>query len=620
MKLPSIDHIVGEAGRTVRRFPLALLVALVGTIASLILIDTSDGTQPLALYNVLFASVLGFPLLLAVAVSIEAYSFSTRTAALAYTAVLAALGLYACSLPGDIPNAPGMHGARLALLAVAAWLAVFVLPWLRTGRHHGFWQHARALVMRALATALFTGVLYAGLAFALAALENLFGIEIRGERYGELGAFLVGLFATWFFAAGVPRDLEALDGEISYPRGLKIFAQYIVLPIALVYLVILYAYLGKVLVAWDWPRGWVTGLVLGFAATGTFSLLLLFPLRELPGSQWLQRASRWFHALMLPPVVMMFLALFYRIGEYGITEPRYLSLALGVWIVIMSVYGLLRRGPGIKAFAVVLAVMALAASYGPWSAFDVSRASQVGRLHDLLARNTLLVDGTVRKAAAAVPELDARDISSVLAYLRSTHGYDEIESWFDAPLRRAGSDQYIEPSDVASLIGIEYVRSWVSAEGTEISFRANRDAASDVAGFDQLLPSQTLSQFATERAYTGAGITLRASGDFGTLAVLRHDGTAAVDSLHVDMRALAERLVREYASRNVDDVPIEAMTVDAASTTFGVRVIVRIMEVRREDGSTQPRSYNLDVLTRTLPAPAADAAPTAPPPGPQPAR
>jgi hypothetical protein len=615
MKLPSIDHIVGEAGRTVRRFPVALLVALIGTIASLILIDTSDGTQPLALYNVLFACVLGFPLLLAVAVSTEVYPCNTRTTALAHTAVLVALGLYACSLPGDIPNAPEMHGARLALLSVAAWLAVVVMPWLRTGRHHGFWQYARALVVRMLATALFTGVLYAGLAFALAALENLFGIEIRGQRFGELGAFLVGIFATWFFLAGVPRDLDALDGEIAYPRGLKIFAQYIVLPIALVYLVILYAYLGKVLLAWDWPRGWVTGLVLGFAATGTFSLLLLFPLRELPGSQWLQRASRWFHALMLPPVVMMFLALFYRIGDYGITEPRYLALALGVWIVIMSVYGLLRRGPGIKAFAVVLVVMALAASYGPWSAFDVSRASQVGRLHELLARNNLLVDGTVHKATAAVPELDARDISSVLSYLRSTHGYDEIASWFDAPLRKADSDQYIEPSEVASLIGIEYVRSWVSAEGTEISFRANRDAASDIAGFDQLLPSQTLSQFISERTYSGAGITLRASGDFGTLTVVRNEGAAAVDSLHVDMRALAERLVREYVSRNVDDVPLGAMTVDAASTTFGVRVIVRIMEVRREDGSTMPRSYNIDVLTRSLQTQATVTTPSAQSPG-----
>lgn len=617
MKLPSIEHIVGEAGRTVRRFPIALLVALVGTIASLILIDTSDGTQPLVLYNVLFASVLGFPLLLALGVSAERLSFGARTTALAHAAVLVALALYACSLPADIPNAPGMHGARLALLSVAAWLAVVVLPWLRTGNHHGFWQHARALVMRVLAAALFTGVLYAGLAFALAALENLFGIEIRGQRYGELGAFLVGIFGTWFFAAGVPRDLEALDGEITYPRGLRIFAQYIVLPIALVYLVILYAYLGKVLVAWDWPRGWVTGLVLGFAATGTFSLLLLFPLRELPGSQWLQRAARWFHALMLPPVVMMFLALFYRIGEYGITEPRYLSLALGVWIVIMSVYGLLRRGPGIKAFAVVLAVMALAASYGPWSAFDISRASQVDRLHELLARNNLLVDGTVRKSAAAVPELDARDISSVLAYLRSTHGYEQIEAWFDAPLRKAGSDQYIEPNEVATLIGIEYVRSWVSAEGADFSFRANRDAASDVAGFDRLLPSQTLSQFTSERTYASAGFTLRASTDFGTLTVVRLEGGTAVDSLHVDMRALAGRLVREYASRNVDDVPLEAMTVDAASSTFGVRVIVRIMEVRREDGTTQPRSYNLDVLTRSLSAPSP---PPAPAPGAPPAQ
>jgi len=57
------------------------------------------------------------------------------------------------------------------------------------------------------------------------------------------------------FPRGDPEDLQSLDTSTVYPKSLKLFSQYILFPLVLVYFVILYAYLAKILFAWDWPQG-----------------------------------------------------------------------------------------------------------------------------------------------------------------------------------------------------------------------------------------------------------------------------------------------------------------------------------------------------------------------------
>jgi hypothetical protein len=91
-----------------------------------------------------------------------------------------------------------------------------------------------------------------------------------------------------------PRNLDELEAAREYPKGLKIFTYYILLPIVFVYLAILYAYLAKILISWDWPQGWVSKLILGFAGTGTFSLLLLHPLNHQTENIWVRSLIRWF--------------------------------------------------------------------------------------------------------------------------------------------------------------------------------------------------------------------------------------------------------------------------------------------------------------------------------------
>ena len=77
-----------------------------------------------------------------------------------------------------------------------------------------------------------------------------------------------------------------LEGEPAYPRGLRVFTRFVLLPIVALYLLILLVYFAKVLVTWAWPSGWIGWLVSAVAVAGISSLVLVHPLATRPGDRW----------------------------------------------------------------------------------------------------------------------------------------------------------------------------------------------------------------------------------------------------------------------------------------------------------------------------------------------
>ncbi len=602
MKLPSISQTLRDAAGTARRFPLVLLTAFTATGAGLALIEAEESDGLLFLFNVVYACLPAMPLLFAIAAAAEKAGMSRGKSLLLQLAALAAAAVYGATLPGNIPGAPGTHGARLALLVAGAVLAASVLPWLNRGEVNGFWQYNRRLILRGLTAGFFAGVLFAGLAIAMAALDNLFGIDIPEKRYPQLWVLLLGCFAVWFFLAGVPADLRALEGDDSYPKGFKVFAQYIVLPLALLYLVILYAYIGRIIIVWEWPRGWVTGLVLGFAATGAFTLLLLHPLRELAGNVWIRNALRRYHLALIPPAAMLFLAVWRRVSEYGMTESRYLALLLGVWCCVMIVYFLAFRGRSIKAMPLVLCALALLASFGPWGAFSVSERSQTARLETLLADNGMLAGGRVVKAARAVSGGDAREISSTLSYLRDMHGYEGIQTWFAENLRRDGArdGEFRDAAEVARLLGVEYTSGWAEAEQEHVTFEAAGNEAISAAGYDGMLPERYFSNASGELKAGGAGLSLRSSADLSGLTIYVMSGDVPADSAAVDMLAPARRINASYALKNPRAVPPDSMAVEASCPSAAFKIFITRLSLRREEGRISITGYRAGVLFRGI--------------------
>jgi hypothetical protein len=474
MKLPSLKQLVQEAVETFERFPFAILSAFIGTAAVMVIVQREfrvDGHIDW-MYNIGAVAFLGISLFIALQLVSEKKQLNFFLSLAIKLGTLCLLTIYYFLLPQNIFQSESAHLIRYFLFMSAAHLLVSVAPFTERGYISAFWEFNKSIFLRLLTSALYSGVLFAGLSIALSAVDHLFAVDIKWERYMQLWWFLVGIFNTWFFLSGFPRNIKLSETEILYPKGLKVFTQYVMIPLVVVYVCILYAYMGKIVIEWDWPKGWVGYLVLGFSTTGIFSLLLIHPIKDRMGNSWIAIIWRWFYVVILPLVVLLLLAVWRRISEYGITERRYFVIVLGLWLAAIALYFLISKTKSIKIIPISLCIIALLVSFGPWGAFSISEHNQVDRLKEVLIKNGLFADGKAKKAQSEIPFEDAKRINEIVRYLAETHGTDMLQPWFTEQIDtvkvnkypRRWHDQQESSKRITQLLGVRFVNRWEHSE------------------------------------------------------------------------------------------------------------------------------------------------------------
>src|ERR1041385_4545017 len=221
MKLPSLSFFVQQSIKTYLRFPVTIIVALIGTIAAIILINHEGVHQDKFLINIALASTLGISLLTTIVLIGEQRKWNAFNKLLAQFIGIGILAGYYFTLPPNIDVAPQIYWIRFSILVAALHLLIAAAPFTGKGEVNGFWHYNKTLFIRILTALLYSGVLFAGLAIALQALEHLFGITISSKRYEELYVVIMGVFNTWFFLGGIPDNLDTLEQQTEYPKGLK---------------------------------------------------------------------------------------------------------------------------------------------------------------------------------------------------------------------------------------------------------------------------------------------------------------------------------------------------------------------------------------------------------------
>jgi hypothetical protein len=600
MKLPSLTDLVQRSSGALRRFPFVLLSAAAGTIAAVVAADPHVDPTATWIYNVALAAVLGIPLFFALALVHERWAAGRGAVAGTHGAAVLILILCGASFPPHVFDGPAMHVMRFWMLVAGFHFLVAVAPFAAPGEYRGFWQFNRMLLQRALVAALFSVVLHSGLSIALLSVEKLFSLSIAGERYLQLWMLIVGIFNTWFFLAGVPARLETLEGNETYPRGLKVFAQHVLLPLVIVYLVILYAYGVKILLAWDWPRGWVANLILGFSTAGIFALLLLWPTREQTGQKWVRVFTGYYFVALIPLVVMLMLGVWRRIQEYGITEGRYIVVALGLWLVCMIVIFLSGRIWAIKAVPASLALLACGTAFGPWGAFAVSERDQMDRLRGLLAHADILVEGTIRPATRPPEFAEAKEVSSILRYVVQVHGADGLEAWLGrVPGAADNSLASASPGDRAGFfarrLGVPYVEEWQAGEGEEFSFVNRQSGPVPVMEFAFLIRGIELQASGPVHSFSVEGRTyaVRLSEDSGLVHLVRMTADSA--SVRLDLGGMMRaQQSHPSPSRGAG----EGTTLAAAGTGPGMKatLLIESIQGKRTGPGYSVRHVRADLL------------------------
>lgn len=433
MKFPSLKNLAESAAKTAKRFPFELLFALTATIATTVNIELNTIAREAESWCLRLTMMgnLGLLLNLSATLFAEANGYN-RTKKLLLNVVASGIAVAILFLINPVEREADY--TRFFLLSIALHLVVAYAGFTASGSIQGFWQFNKTLFLRFLTSALYCVVLGLGISAAVGAVNYLFGVNFEFDTYRIIWTWIVFMFGTLFFLSGVPTDFSALDGDFSYPKGLKVFTQYVLIPLATIYVAILLAYEVKILAEWNLPKGNVGYLIMGYSVFGILSLLLVYPIREQAENKWLKTYARSFYFLMLPLLALLFVAIGARVFKYGITEFRYFLIALAFWLLFITLYFLLFKKQNIKLIPITLSVLALLSVYGPQGAFSVSEFSQRRILVNIMQRNGSYRDGKfipVKK----ISKQDGNRAAAVLEYLVNRHDITSLQSYFNKNLQ-----------------------------------------------------------------------------------------------------------------------------------------------------------------------------------------
>lgn len=550
--IPSISNILKTGLKTFYRFPSALLIAFLGTLTAMWMVGLSDSRiEELEwLARVLLISGLGISLSVGIDTLSENKNWDLVRRYLGRLAVLIVLISYYFFSETRFNESPTEFGYQFFLFALASHLFVAFSPFFSKGNVDEFWEYNKTLFLRICISALYSAVLFIGLSVALLSIDNLLGINIKDIRYPQLFMFLVGIFNTCFFLAGVPKLEKETEIKAVYPKALKIFVQFVLIPLVTVYIGILYLYTGKILVQWELPNGWVSYLVLSFSIVGIFSLLLLYPIRNKEENKWVNIYSKGYYWALVPLIGLLLFSIYVRISEYGVTINRYFVATLGVWLTGIVIYFIFSKLKSIKVIPLSMCVVALAISFGPIGAFSVSERSQLGRFEEVLERNEMLDENNriiPKSGGKEIPFEERKELSSLVDYIVENHSYHSLEKLFTTSLKdeivtiELDRNWYESKSEtVFRFMNLDYVNSWEN-EATEnqyFSFSGESTWGDDISGFDAYLSNINLGP------------------NIGTLVLLNSGVNAWKISLNDDLKIYKIEEVYSQKSLKFDLEPI----------------------------------------------------------------
>lgn len=523
MRFPSLRALALRAGEVLRQFVLTLTLAALATGTALVAVDNARAES---YWRVALTALLGVPLSIAITLA-SRYRRWSRPLELGLQLLgLVLLVVFYLNWPGPRESVDMVHYFQLSAVL---HLSVAFLPFIRGPESSAFWQYNRRLFESLLRATVFAAVLFAGLAVALGALDRLLGVHVPPESYLRLYITLALLVHPWIFLAGLPTSPDELDVD-AYPRALKIFTQYVLTPLVTVYLVIVGLYLAKIIITGSWPSGWTGYLVASVAVVGVLGFLLVHPLRRLPSEGWIRLYSRALFIGLVPAAVMMLLALWKRVDQYGLTEPRVLGLVLGLWLLAVALLYTLARETGIRTIPLSLAAVLAVCLVGPFGATRLSVRSQQHRLTTLITADAAAPD-RAREASAAISFLlERRAVGAV----RSALG-DSTVAITPADTTRTARDSLAKRLLAAQ--GITFTSDFSERRRGFRSADRSGSRAVPVEGFAWMIPVS--AGVDTAPVPLGAD-TLRLSTDSlgHTLRVARAGGGAARFLLDSVIRAL----------------------------------------------------------------------------------
>jgi len=275
-----------------------------------------------------------------------------------------------------------------------------------------FFEWLKHLLYTTLFVAFVSTLLYLALSVAIGVLSGLFEIG-HGYIYRQYASlFSFALFAPLLFLALLSKEPRALEIR-SYNKIETLLFKYFLSGLFIAYFIIIYIYLGKMILLSEYPKGLVYINIIAFSALAFMTYLFWTPL-------WSEKNTKYKKIIwiaILLQLILLAVALYLRVDAYGWTFNRLLLASLGIWFFLLSLYGLFKKE---VSFRWIFLSLPLVLVFNLLFASSISKDSQQEKLGILL--------GSVESFSDESNISLRYNISNTIEYLYLHYGTDALFS------------------------------------------------------------------------------------------------------------------------------------------------------------------------------------------------
>lgn len=466
--IKKLGNIIPAIKDTVLRFPLPLFSALGASIIAMLLLHEVNWSDREFIVRCLATLIFAVFSLASLKLFVESKRWSMIQHMLAAVIIIMVIILYVWGI--IVESSPSTY----IFLSLAILLSLLFAPYIkRPGNSASVWYFNYQSGVAVFFAGIAAVILGSGLSLILLSIGYLFEVDISDKAYGDVWIISWGVLFSVYILSSIGKEFDYEDKVCDFPKGVSFITNYILVPLMFVYMFILYAYFLKIIVQWELPRGNLGWMITTFGSIGIITKLLAYPIRN-AGTRLLMIFDRYYYYALIVPVLLLVMAISVRITEYGITEPRYGVVLLGVWFLSVILLTFVKKDNfQIKHVPMILAALAMFASFGPLSAVSVSVNSQLSRFEALLAENKLLHNGQAIKSDKSLAFEDLKTLSSIADYLsKGEFRQERIKPLFKSLIAEQSNKTLDKNNEISGekyieLLGLNYVRRWQTEKHVE---------------------------------------------------------------------------------------------------------------------------------------------------------
>lgn len=572
MKLPSLTTLLKSVSDTSIRFPFAILFCVGVCCTAMYLIEYEPARTESMIFKFMTMMVIGVPLMIGIQ-SLTEQNFEQATRRwLFYLFGAAILALYLIFIAPDFNVIEMVRPTRFISLLVVAHLFVAVAPYLKFGQISDFWEYNKNIFIIWIAGALYSLIIFTGLSVAILSVDQLFGVNVDSKLYGHVFVLVATIFHPIYFMSNYPKTFHQISQDEHFASLILNLVKFILIPLSILYISILYLYGAKIAIEWSLPKGWVSSLVIGFSIVGMLTYLLNYRLPETDKNGLIVWFRKRFFYLLSPLVILLYIAIVKRLNEYGFTPERYFVLITGLWLSFISIYFILSKKDDIKWIPLSLIAFLAIGTYSPIDAFHVSSKSQVKRLEGIFVKNKLFRDGKfIRDTANVFNAEDHENTLSIIQMLHEINALNILNEKLSVPVAEDSLQSEKGVGIIYKTLGIQNAENYFKSN---VIYNLYSDIyrPDDISGFQKMLKTDVYKGDSKEN-----GLMLKP--DRKSIVWMRNNEVIAT----LEMKDIPKTLVEKYGNNGQNLDPKE-LSLNFENQDYHMKLCIHQLGIEQNNG------------------------------------